>query len=563
MQAMTNWASHILKAAPETALFAALALGQAAGRMKFGSFSFGGVAGSLMVALIIGQLTGVVLPDALKAVCFALFIYAVGFKSGPEFFGGLKKSSLKLVLSSVVQCLAALITVLIISRSQNLGKGFSAGLGAGALTQTAMLGTASDSLARLGLAPEQFERLNSQMAVGFAITYVFGTIGVIVFLRSVAPRLLGIDPKQAARELETQLAAGGLPTPDRITPFLPVVARAFEVGPGSGRTVGDLGKTLGRASIERILRGQVVVEPGQEVILKSGDVVGIAGPLKAVLAAGALLGREIESREALSFAAKAAAVVITSRQVVGRTLGEAQALLGEKMLEGVYLAGFKRQGLPLPLLPGTDIRRGDVAEFIGRPDEVDRVTRLLGSVEASEGRSDLAYHALAIVLGSLLGLLSTKVGGVPVTLGLGGGVLIAGLCFGWLHARYPFFGALPGPAQWILSELGLSAFAAAVGLAAGPMALAALREQGVGLLFAGAVVTLVPLIVGLGFGRLVLRLHPVILLGALCGGQTVAAALNAVNDASDSVTPVLGFTMTYAVSNVLLAVWGPVIIAFA
>ena len=563
MQAMTNWASHILKAAPETALFAALALGQAAGRMKFGSFSFGGVAGSLMVALIIGQLTGVVLPDALKAVCFALFIYAVGFKSGPEFFGGLKKSSLKLVLSSVVQCLAALITVLIISRSQNLGKGFSAGLGAGALTQTAMLGTASDSLARLGLAPEQFERLNSQMAVGFAITYVFGTIGVIVFLRSVAPRLLGIDPKQAARELETQLAAGVLPTPDRITPFLPVVARAFEVGPGSGRTVGDLGKTLGRASIERILRGQVVVEPGPEVILKSGDVVGIAGPLKAVLAAGPLLGREIESREALSFAAKAAAVVITSRQVVGRTLGEAQALLGEKMLEGVYLAGFKRQGLPLPLLPGTDIRRGDVAEFIGRPDEVDRVTRLLGSVEASEGRSDLAYHALAIVLGSLLGLLSTKVGGVPVTLGLGGGVLIAGLCFGWLHARYPFFGALPGPAQWILSELGLSAFAAAVGLAAGPMALAALREHGVGLLFAGAVVTLVPLIVGLGFGRLVLRLHPVILLGALCGGQTVAAALNAVNDASDSVTPVLGFTMTYAVSNVLLAVWGPVIIAFA
>jgi aspartate-alanine antiporter len=563
MQAMTNWASHILKAAPETALFAALALGQAAGRMKFGSFSFGGVAGSLMVALIIGQLTGVVLPDALKAVCFALFIYAVGFKSGPEFFGGLKKSSLKLVLSSVVQCLAALITVLIISRSQNLGKGFSAGLGAGALTQTAMLGTASDSLARLGLAPEQFERLNSQMAVGFAITYVFGTIGVIVFLRSVAPRLLGIDPKQAARELETQLAAGVLPTPDRITPFLPVVARAFEVGPGSGRTVGDLGKTLGRASIERILRGQVVVEPGPEVILKSGDVVGIAGPLKAVLAAGPLLGREIESREALSFAAKAAAVVITSRQVVGRTLGEAQALLGEKMLEGVYLAGFKRQGLPLPLLPGTDIRRGDVAEFIGRPDEVDRVTRLLGSVEASEGRSDLAYHALAIVLGSLLGLLSTKVGGVPVTLGLGGGVLIAGLCFGWLHARYPFFGALPGPAQWILSELGLSAFAAAVGLAAGPMALAALREHGVGLLFAGAVVTVVPLIVALGFGRLVLRLHPVILLGALCGGQTVAAALNAVNDASDSVTPVLGFTMTYAVSNVLLAVWGPVIIAFA
>jgi AspT/YidE/YbjL antiporter-like protein len=138
---------------------------------------------------------------------------------------------------------------------------------------------------------------------------------------------------------------------------------------------------------------------------------------------------------------------------------------------------------------------------------------------------------------------------------------VAGLCFGWLHARYPVFGGLPGPAQWILSELGLSAFAAAVGLAAGPQAVAAIQAHGVALLLAGAVVTLVPLVVALGFGRLVLRLHPVILLGALCGGQTVAAALAPVNEESASTVPVLGFTVTYAVSNVLLALWGPLIVA--
>src|SRR3974390_3208011 len=132
-----DWVSYILKAAPEIALFAALALGHALGRLKFGSFSLGGVAGSLVVALIIGQLTGVIMPDALKAVCFALFIYAVGFKSGPEFFGGLNHSSLKLVASSVVQCVAALITVIALARMFGFGKGFGAGLGAGALTQTA------------------------------------------------------------------------------------------------------------------------------------------------------------------------------------------------------------------------------------------------------------------------------------------------------------------------------------------------------------------------------------------------------------------------------------------
>src|SRR6185436_18914645 len=219
----------ILKAAPEIALFAALALGQALGRVKLGSFSLGGVAGSLIVALLIGQLD-VALPDSLKAVCFALFIYSVGFKSGPEFFGGLNRSSFKLVISSVVQCVTALIALLVIAQICGFGKGFAAGLGAGALTASAMMGTAGDALTRLGLAPEQVASMNSQMAVGFAITYVFGTVGVIIFVRSIAPRLLGADVKQAARELETELSEDGeLTRPGYITPFVPVVARAFEV----------------------------------------------------------------------------------------------------------------------------------------------------------------------------------------------------------------------------------------------------------------------------------------------------------------------------------------------
>ena len=142
-------------------------------------------------------------------------------------------------------------------------------------------------------------------------------------------------------------------------------------------------------------------------------------------------------------------------------------------------------------------------------------------------------------------------------------MLLAGLCFGWMHTRYPIVGGLPGPAQWVLSEFGLSAFAAAVGLGAGPRAVLAIREHGVALLLAGAVITILPLVVAISFGRLVLKLDPVILLGAICGGQTVAAGLNAVTEAAESVTPVLGFTVTYAISNVLLAIWGPVIVAFA
>jgi len=554
----------ILKAAPEIALFAALALGQALGRVKLGSFSLGGVAGSLIVALLIGQLD-VALPDSLKAVCFALFIYSVGFKSGPEFFGGLNRSSFKLVISSVVQCVTALIALLVIARICGFGKGFAAGLGAGALTASAMMGTAGDALTRLGLAPEQVASMNSQMAVGFAITYVFGTVGVIIFVRSIAPRLLGADVKQAARELETELSEDGeLTRPGYITPFVPVVARAFEVekDKAANQTVANLTKQFERASIERILRGDTVIEPAPDVVLEAGDIVGLAGKLRAVVSAGELIGVEVESKEALSFSMQVSTVVVTSKNVAGKTLRRIRKDIGMRNLEGVYLVSFKRQGLPMPILSKTEVRRGDVIELAGRPSEVERVAALVGHAEPPGGKSDLAYHALGIVVGTLVGLISVKAGGIPVTLGVGGGVLVSGLCFGWLHTRYPVFGAMPQAAQWILSEFGLSAFAAVIGLSAGSKAVAAIQQQGVALLFAGAVVTIIPMVVALYFGRFVLKLHPVVLLGALCGGQTVAASLSAVNEETESMTPVLGFTVTYAISNVLLAVWGPVIVGF-
>jgi aspartate-alanine antiporter len=560
-----DWLHYILKAAPEIALFAALALGHALGRLKLGSFSLGGVAGSLIVGLVMGQLTGVELPDALKAVCFALFIYSVGFKSGPEFFGGLNRSSLKLVLSSVVQCLVALAAIFVLARVCSFGKGFAAGLGSGALTQTAMLGTASDALGRLGLAPEKIVQSNSQMAVGFAITYVFGTVGAIVFVRSVAPRLLGVNMKQAARELEAELSEGGQMTrPGYVTPFVPVVARAFKVegSKAAQKTVAELQGRFDRATIERIVRSGQTIEPSPDLVLNADDVVGVSGRLGAAAAAGELIGREVEDKEALSFPMKVVTVVIKDKRIAGQTLGQIRNSFSEADLQGVYVLSFKRQGLAMPLLPKTKVWRGDVFELAGRPDEVDRVANALGYAESPGGKSDLAYHTLAIVVGSLIGLISVKMGGIPVTLGVGGGVLVSGLCFGWLHTRYPVFGALPQPAQWILSEFGLSAFAAAIGLSAGPKAVAAIEQQGIALLVAGAAVTIIPLIVALYFGRFVLKLHPVVLLGALCGGQTVAAALSAANDETDSMTPVLGFTVTYAISNVLLAVWGPVIVAF-
>jgi putative transport protein len=496
---------HILKSNPEIALFAALFLGYLLGKVKIKGFSLGGVAGSLMVALVIGQL-GVDLPESLKAVCFALFIYSVGFKSGPEFFGGLNRSSFKLVLSATVQSVTGLIMVLIAALLGGFGKGFSVGIGAGALTETAMMGTAGDALARMGLPESEVEKLTSQMAIGFALTYVFGTVGVILFIRSIAPRLLGVDIKKAARELEEQLSEGGeVKRPGYVTPFIPVVARAFQVDNCVGCTVAELVKKFDRASVERILRGDEILEPLPHVALQKGDIVGLAGLLGPVVAAGDLIGHEVENKEALSFPLSIAKVVITSRDFAGKTLLQIRNEVGQHNVQAVYLASFKRQGLAMPILPNAEVRRGDIFELAGRPDHVNRAAALLGHAESPGGQSDLAYHALGIVAGTLLGLVCVVVGGIPLTLGVGGGVLVSGLCFGWAHTRYPVFGSLPQPAQWVLSEFGLSAFVAIIGLSAGPKAVAALQEHGFSLLIAGVFITTIPIVVALYFGRFVLK----------------------------------------------------------
>jgi len=271
----------------------------------------------------------------------------------------------------------------------------------------------------------------------------------------------------------------------------------------------------------------------------------------------------VDNPESLSFPTRSADIVLTNPKLVGHTLHQIKAALTDTERMGCFLTGITRQGLNLPLLPETVLRRGDLISLTGRAASVEALAAQLGRIRELSYRSDIALHALGLVAGSLVGLLSTHIGMIPVELGIGGGVLLAGLLIGWYNSRHPELGAMPAAAQWAFSEFGLTAFGAVVGLLAGPAALLAIKEQGFALLVAGALVTLIPPLVTLFFGRYVLRLHPMILFGALAGAQTEAASMNKIIEQSGSNTPVIGFTVCYAVSNVLLAVCGPIIIALA
>ncbi len=558
---MLEFILHALRTDPEIAVFLAIALGVFIGRIRLGSFHLGSVAGALLMGLLIGQI-GLEVPAGLKSVFFVMFIYAVGFKSGPEFFGSLNRGTLKLVLLSVVLCATALGAILLMYAIFDFDAGFTAGLGAGALTDTAIMGTATSAINQLTLDAAAKAQLNSHMAIAYAITYLFGTIGLIVFVGSIAPKLLGVNLRESARELELEL--GIAKEEEAITvPYTRMVVRAHQVaenGQAAGLRIIDLEKPHESLTVERVVRAGKVIERDEDFVLMAGDVIGVYALRDAVGNLSHWVGPEIDHPEALSFATRQVDIVLTSAEFAGKTIHQAKSRLATDRRLGCFVNNISRQGYDLPLLPNTVLRRGDLVSLTGRTASVEAMAKRLGRIRKNNYKSDIAVHTLGMVIGSLLGLLSTHIGMIPVELGIGGGVLVAALVIGWYNSRHPEIGALPPAAQWAFSEFGLTAFGAVVGLLAGPAAFAAMKEQGLALLLSGAVVTILPPLVALYFGRYVLRLHPMILFGALAGAQTEAASMNKIIEQSGSNTPVIGYTVCYAISNVLLAVCGPIIV---
>jgi len=153
-----------------------------------------------------------------------------------------------------------------------------------------------------------------------------------------------------------------------------------------------------------------------------------------------------------------------------------------------------------------------------------------------------------------------KIAGVPLTLSTAGGALISGLICGWLRSVHPKFGRIPTSTVWFMNSVGLNIFIAIVGISAGPGFVNGLRTQGIGLFLWGALATTVPLLLGMFIGKYMFRFHDALLFGIVSGARTTTASLGLVCDIGKSQVPALGYTVTYAVGNTLLTIWGMVAI---
>lgn len=549
----------ILRAHPELAIFLTLAVGFLLGKLHLGNFTLGNVLGCLLAGVAIGQLDVPVDP-LVKVVFFDLFLFGTGYKVGPQFFRGLRRDALPLLILAVVVAVTCLVVAVVVSRLMGYDAGTAAGLLAGAFTESTIIGTASEAIQALPLPEAERLRMVNRVPVAYAVTYLVGTTALVWYLSTAAPRLFRIDLRTEARELELKLAGRVEPEPGVGSAYGEWDTRAFRVSPAAvGKTLGEIEASVPdrRIFVERMRRDAVVGDPDPAAPVRSGDVLAVTARRAVLVEELGWLGEEVDDRELLDFPYAHLDVVVTRKDVAGRTLAD----LSRETGHGIVLERLVRAGQEIPWDGNTRLERGDLLSIQGDRPDVERVAREMGYAERPSPATDMVFVGMGIFLGGLFGLLAVTVGGVSITLTTSGGALISGLVFGWLRSTRPTFGRIPESALWIFDTVGLAAFIGIVGLNAGPGFVPGVRETGVGLIGAALVVSLVPHTIGLLFGRHVLKLNPVILLGAEAGAGCTTAALRAVQDASGSKLPVLGYTVPYAVGNILLTAWGPVIVA--
>ena len=561
-----EWVIHLLRQHSELAIFLTIAAGFWIGKIKVGQFSLGIVTSVLLVGVLVGQLN-ITIEEPVKSVFFLLFLFAIGYKVGPQFFRGLKKDGLPQVGFAVLMCVGCLVITWILALIMGYNAGEAAGLLAGAQTISAVIGVADDTINGLNISTEQKNNMINIIPVAYAVTYIYGTAGSAWVLSSLGPKMLGglEKVKAACKELEAKMGTSEADEPGFEHARRPVVFRAYTIENdwfGNGKTVEQLesyfisqGKRL---FVERMRHNHTIINeilPGQ--LLQKGDEVVLSGRREFAIGEEDWIGEEVIDPQLLDFPVEVLPVMIHKKPYANRKL---EFIRKQPFMHGVSVRRIKRAGIDIPVFAQTMVDSGDTLELVGLKKEVETAAKQLGYIDRPTNATDMVFVGIGILIGGVIGALAIHIGGVPISLSTSGGALIAGLVFGWLRSKHPTFGQIPESSLWVLNNVGLNMFIAVVGISAGPSFIQGLKEVGPMLFIIGILATSLPLLLGLILARYVFHFHPALALGCTAGARTTTAALGAIQEAVDSETPSCGYTVTYAVGNTLLIIWGVVIV---
>ena len=555
---MIDWLIATLRTYPELAIFVALAIGFWVGPKKLGGFSLGNVTATLLAAIVVGQL-GMTVEGPIKSAFFLLFLFAVGYGVGPQFFAGLSKEGPRQIIFAVIVCLLCLFSVVGVSMFGGFDVGYATGIYAGSQTISASIGVATDQINRLGQDPASVKAILDRIPVGYAVTYIYGTVGSAIVIAQLGPKLLGIDLPAACREYEAQLGGPMSQDPNDVSAYRKFDAHAYRVddaSPLAGKTLRQLFPGL-RVFAERIRRNNEIIDAQDDSVLLAGDTVVVTGPREVLVEKLDTVLPEVADRELQDLSVEKVDVLVRNKAYNGKTIGELADLPAS---QGVFLRKIVRNQVEIPILANVEIMRGDILTIVGSTRRTAEVVAAIGYADRPTEATDLAMVAAGIVVGGFVGALTLNIAGVPLSLSPAGGALLLGLILGYVRAVYPVIGNIPAPSVWLMNTLGLNVFIAIVGINAGPGFVQGLIDVGLSLFLWGLVATSVPLIAGIYLGRYVFKFHPAILFGVVAGARTTTAALGMIQDAAKSKVPALGYGMPYAIGNTLLTIFGMAVV---
>jgi len=558
-----EWIRDALREHPELALFLALALGYLLGRVRIGTLKLGPVVGCLVAGVAVGQL-GIAVPGVLGRTFFLLYLFAVGYKTGPQFFRGLGRNSIPQVVLTLLFDVTGLLMTYAVALVFRFNAGTAVGLLAGGLHSTEALGTGSGAIERLDVAEEIRRGLTADATAAYALTYMVGILTAIFVLVRIGPWIMRVNLRDECQKLEIEL---GMKKEELgvVSAYKQFVMRVYRIPEGmDNKGVTELEDVFApeRVFVERVKNARGILDAEPALRLHTGDLVVLSGRPKMLGGSSNPLHLyEVEEPVLLDIPAIAVDHVLERKNLVHRTLGEIVAALGgEVATRGVYIRKVMRGGEELPMGSKVVLERGDVLTLIGSKRHVDCVAAQLGPVQRTSHATDLVALCLAIGIGGLIGLPALKLARLHIGLGLPVGVLLAAFVTGWMHSIKPAFGRVPEPVVWLLDSLGLCAFAASIGINAGPGFVHGVRTSGLALLITGVFVCAVPYLLTILAGRYIFRIHPGILLGICAVSGTSSPGLAAVQERAESRVPVLGYGVSYAISALIFAVWGSIIV---
>ncbi|MDE6734463.1 MAG: aspartate-alanine antiporter [Desulfovibrio sp.] len=568
MDWLWEWIQATFREYPSIPIFLTIGLGFWFGKFRYKSLSLGVVTSVLLIGVVVGAVFHVPIGAPLKSLFFLIFLFAIGYRCGPQFVSAIRGQGIKQVIFAVVLCGICLAVTWACAKFMGYNAGIATGLFSGAQTISAVIGIGTDTIQSVlnagTITPEEAKNWDEMMPVCYAVTYVFGTIGSAWILGNLGPIMLGGLEKvrRQAKELEQQLDHSNLPNdPAFVDGNQPIVFRAYKVTaehfsiPQTVTQIEAHFQTLGRRIfVERVrdTNGKIQ-ESTPDMVVKLGDEVVLSGRHEYIIQDESWIGPEIDDAKLMTFAVEKTRVMV-SKKAAGLTVDELRA---KPWMYGIMIGAIDRSGgIEIPVLAQTKLMEGDMLTIEGLPQEVQAACPEIGYEEKPSDQTDVVFLALCIFLGALVGAMTLTIKDVPISLSTAGGALIAGIFFGWWRTKRPSVGYIPNSVLWFMNNLGLNMFIAVIGIQCGPVFIPGIEKVGIMLFVMGVISTSVPLFIGMWLGAKVFKFHPAINLGCCAGGRTTTAALGAITSALDSSVPALGYTVTYAVGNTVLILMG-------